>query len=69
MQIDRQSVCSCSKRPTKGRDGERLKNRMPETRIFACSRQRILPFLYGTMAVTSLEWPLSWLDELTAVTT
>jgi hypothetical protein len=31
MQIDRQSVCPCSKRPTKGRDGERLKNRMPET--------------------------------------
>jgi hypothetical protein len=46
-------------RGTKGRDSERLKNRMPETRIFACSRQRILPFLYGTMAVTSLECPLS----------
>jgi hypothetical protein len=55
MQIDRQSVCSCSQRPTKGRDGECLKNRMPETRIFACSRQRILAFPLRYVAVTSLE--------------
>ena len=28
-----------------------------------------LPYGYGTIAVTSLEYALSWLDEFTAVTT
>lgn len=36
-------------------NGGPLKNRMPETRFFACSRQRNLLCFYGTIAVTSLE--------------